>query len=349
MKLKKILSTSSLILISSAVYAQYDTIVMCRACPAGYSGNGGGTSCDACGKGTYQNESGKSSCKSVDPGYCSTGSANTSQTKCTSDIVLSCNPQTCAATSCKDGYYLNGTTCTICPAGYACSKNSKTPCGPGYYQPSGGQSSCIPVGDGYCSTGSANSARTYCTHDTVPLEDCSILPTAKKIACSLRNADTIFNSGFRGVTACNSTSCAATSCSAGYGLSNGKCSACTGKYYSAGGTASCSLCADYYYETCTVTYTCNGSCKRYNYTEPQCIGGYETRTDGQCGNASGSTNGSCTYCKEWSPRQQGSCAEYEQTTCTDPTPGHREVYQEVNSNHTECVDTNRRGTCINNK
>ncbi len=177
MKLKNILSTSSLILISSAVYAQYDTVVMCRACPAGTRGDGSDTkctncgpgtyqdkvgqdSCINCGKGKYQNATGQTGCKNcgkgyycpnektenrvpVDTGYCAKTDKESAQTACASNTsssypgVKTCNKETCAATSCNDGYYLTGTTCTKCEAGYYCKNSTRNDCGKGKYSEAG--------------------------------------------------------------------------------------------------------------------------------------------------------------------------------------------------------------------
>ena len=168
MKLKNILSTSSLILISSAVYAQYDTVVMCRACPAGYVGNGSGTECTACGAGTYQPSAGQSSCISItDEKNCATGSANTSYTSCVNKAGRTkCDPKTCKATSCSAGYYLSNGECVLCEAGYRCpGDNKKYDCTPGTYQPLKGKSSCdaCPVGaysSGYRATSCSTCAAT---------------------------------------------------------------------------------------------------------------------------------------------------------------------------------------------
>ncbi len=168
MKLKNILSTSSLILISSAVYAQYDTVVMCRACPAGYVGNGSGTECTACAAGTYQPSAGQSSCISITDGKnCATGSANTSYTSCVNKAGRTkCDPKTCKATSCSAGYYLSNGECVLCEAGYRCpGDNKKYDCTPGTYQPLKGKSSCdaCPVGaysSGYRATSCSTCAAT---------------------------------------------------------------------------------------------------------------------------------------------------------------------------------------------
>ena len=187
MKLKKFLSTSSFILISTPALAglgdPWDTVVMCRACPAGTSGNGSATSCTNCtagtyqdkvgqgecincGKGRYQNATGQTGCKNcgkgyycpnektvnpipVDTGYCAKTDKESAQTACASNAsssypgVKTCNKETCAATSCNDGYYLTGTTCTKCEAGYYCKDSTRNNCGQGKYSEAG-WSECKP-------------------------------------------------------------------------------------------------------------------------------------------------------------------------------------------------------------
>ena len=159
MKLKKILATSGLMLISSAVYAQYDTVVMCRACPAGYVGNGSGAECTACAGGTYQNQTGQSSCITCTAGTYSSGKTMACQTcpagtysgtkassctTCTAGTYSGAGASSCS--TCPAGKYsgAGASSCSTCPAGTYSGKgaSSCTPCSYPYYQPYAGQSSC---------------------------------------------------------------------------------------------------------------------------------------------------------------------------------------------------------------
>ena len=131
MKLKKILSTSSFILMSTPALAglgdPYDTVVMCRACPAGYVGNGSGTECTACAGGTYQNQTGQSSCITCNAGSWSSG-------------------KTMACQTCPAGTYsgAKASGCSTCPAGtYSkAGASSCTQCSEGTYQNETGKTEC---------------------------------------------------------------------------------------------------------------------------------------------------------------------------------------------------------------
>ena len=310
MKLKKFLSTSSFILMSTPALAglgdPYDTVVMCRACPAGYSGNGGGTECTQCSKGTYQDEMGKNSCKSVDPGYCSTGSVNTSQTKCTSDIVLSCDPQTCAATSCKAGYGLYNGECK--------------PCGAGTYKSSNGSEACSNVTGTNCSTGSANTGYSSCGTGVSACEN----NTCKVTSCS----------GGYGYSSSG----------------KGSCSACTGSTYSAGGKNSCYTCydssedCDYGY-SCKEEYSCKVDCNCkyvYDKSQPQntsCLEAcrsreYTSEQEARCNDTCYPTKQECEKCDSTCTRN---------TTCYKP--GTKTKYYSVNSSHSSCNATGGYGSC----
>ena len=204
MKLKKFLATSGFMLISSAVYAQYDTAVMCRACPAGTRGDGSSKACTNCGAGTYQNEVGQSQCKSVPTGNCATGAANTGYSSCLNKAGrTACNASNCSATSCSDGYYLSSGECNLCPAGSWCKNSVKntcsagtysgagasscTPCTGNYYQPYSGKTSCL-----YCTTSTSGHSCTYSATESYT-DTCtrSVSATCQRsVPCSDLNAQT---------------------------------------------------------------------------------------------------------------------------------------------------------------
>ena len=148
MKLKKFLSTSSFILISTPALAglgdPYDTVVMCRACPAGTSGNGSATSCTNCTAGTYQDNVGQGKCKNC--------ASNTDSTNFPG--VKTCNRITGYAESCNKKYYKDGNVCKICEEGYMCPGDDKRhQCAPGTFAKGTGNETCsncdnpVPMGN----------------------------------------------------------------------------------------------------------------------------------------------------------------------------------------------------------
>ena len=320
MKLRRILTTSSLMLISGAVYAQYDTVVMCRACPAGYKGGGDKQYCDGCGAGTYQPSAGQSSCIDITDGKnCSTGSANTDYTSCTSSIVLSCKKDDCSATSCKDGYYLSGGKCYICPAGSYCKNSVKNTCSAGTYSSGEGWSSCSN-----CSAG---------TYSGEGASSCTNCPAGKysssagSSSCSTCSAGTYSGAGASGCSTCSAGTYS--------GAGSSSCTPCTGNYYQpSAGQSSCSYCT-----TSTsghsCTYSCQGSCAEYNYST-ECV---QYGTIDGCSHSSNSNTGTCYGCIK-AERKQGSCKRYNTTTCN----GTQTYYYRVNSAHTSC-DKYDTGNC----
>ena len=165
MKLKKFISTSSFILISGAVYAQYGKIVMCRACPVGYVGNGSSTKCTGCSAGTYQDQIGQKNCKDIPAGNCATGAANSSYKTCLDkDGRTACSASDCSATGCSAGYYLSGGECHSCTEGYYCpGDNERHICNAGQYSTSG-SSSCTNCPAGSYSSSSGSSSCTSCSY-----------------------------------------------------------------------------------------------------------------------------------------------------------------------------------------
>ena len=197
MKLRNILTTSSLILISSGVNAQIKTVFMCKACPAGTYSNGKQESCTPCDYGEYQENIASSSCNPCPAGKyqdtkgqascktCETGTWAPEKSKnCTNCLltgVAACDSKTGKATSCKSGYgltsdgycqrcaagyYSEGGTmaCTICPAGKysGAEASSCTLCPAGSYSSSAGSSSCTECKSPYYQP---NKGQTSCPYE----------------------------------------------------------------------------------------------------------------------------------------------------------------------------------------
>ncbi|MCR5506653.1 MAG: hypothetical protein K6F04_02270 [bacterium] len=148
MKIKNLVSTSAMLIagLSTDVFAQQTSFLMCTSCPVGtYSTGGTSKSCTSCPAGQYQNETGASSCKVCLAGqYSSTTGAS-------------------SCTSCPAGTYSSSAaskSCALCPAGTFSSAGatSCTACPKGQYQNLTGQSSCTAcTGNTYSSTAGATS------------------------------------------------------------------------------------------------------------------------------------------------------------------------------------------------
>lgn len=97
---------------------------ICTICPKGYKCDGSNKT--ACTGNTYQNETGKSTCKS-----------------CSYNAVSANNSGgNTACTECSPGQYKGtNSTCTACPVGYYCNGNSSFKCDAGYTTESTGASS----------------------------------------------------------------------------------------------------------------------------------------------------------------------------------------------------------------
>ncbi|MCR5506531.1 MAG: hypothetical protein K6F04_01640 [bacterium] len=124
MKLRKFISTTTLLLASTPVMSS-SSISMCVACEAGtYSAGGTATTCTPCPAGQYQNQTGATSCKSCPAGtYSKAGS--TSCTKCPAGYTSLEGAKTCSALSCSYTYTCTGQYGAGNYGGYSSYSSSK--------------------------------------------------------------------------------------------------------------------------------------------------------------------------------------------------------------------------------
>ncbi|EDV28435.1 uncharacterized protein TRIADDRAFT_51343 [Trichoplax adhaerens] len=280
-------------LCSSGTYnnkTKQDSSSSCLLCPTGYKCPNVDRNPELCTAGTYNNKTGQISCTTCPPGYkctdpadapvaCGTGyysEGNTAYcTPCPSG--KSCSIQTTSTPSqCLAGTYAaNGSaSCSACTKGHECPNNEMsqpTACQDGNYQPSTGQSACIPCPAGY-----------HCTDKTVAM------------ACTAGQYSTNGNmTCFTCPTGTYSTSAAGscTACPAGKECSNPALPQnCASGTYSLGGATSCTTCP-------------NGQIAFNNHTGClNCAPGYECPTPGgiqqPCPSGTYSNGGavSCTIC-----------------------------------------------------
>ncbi len=297
-----------------------DNTCAATACTTGYYLSNG--QCLQCPKGSYCNNSTKYTCPSdyplTDP-RTETYSNETSINDCWRDCNASDVPNstartgwreyggdnTCAATACAAGYYLENGTCKKCPDGYT-SANGTT----------GGIGSCytsctrpctqqpIPTGAYSVTHGTTSTSGTqyYGGTCSAPTSTCSITINTCKTGFYKSNnscntcpsdyplTDTIGNaySDEISINGCwrhcnasdvpNSTArtgwreysgnniCAATACAAGYALSSGTCVSCPSGYTSSNGMTNGT---SYCYKTCPAKtgYTLTGGVDYYSATD----------------------------------------------------------------------------------
>ena len=124
MKLKKIMTTASLVMTSiTPVNAQLymcklcsagtysdGTKTSCKKCPAGTYSSAGASSCSTCSAGTYSSSAGAGSCTTCPTGTYSSAGAS-SCINCLTTGVSACSSSTGKATSCKSGYILKNGIC----------------------------------------------------------------------------------------------------------------------------------------------------------------------------------------------------------------------------------------------
>lgn len=252
-------------------------------CPAGSYGSSASfpastaNACTSCGENQYQDEAGKTTCKSCDT--CPSGQAlhtacsTTTNTKCQCDVgyagfaggflfgAQSCSP--CGANMYQ--YNTGQATCKSCPSNSVRSEGSdatKCACNPGYQgggtdvsgctacdigkfkTTTASDESCTSCGEGYTTTatGSTSSAACVCDAGYYPNNGgCSACPTGFYKPSAGNTACTICPTGSS--SAAGSTAVTDCTCTAGYHGSAGSCSPCeAGKYQDEANKSSCKTC-----------------------------------------------------------------------------------------------------------
>ena len=243
----------------------------CQASPAGsYSPGGYATSATQCATGTYQPNTGQSSCIDADAGYYVNQTGQTSQTACGSGKYqpdtgqfgcLSAPPGSYATgtaqtsvTLCSPGYYSSGygnTSCAAAPRGtYVEGSGATAPvaCAAGSYNNSTGQSSCQLAPAGYYTSSTGSFIPTKCAAG-------SYSATSGSTSCTLAPAGSYAPqpSGSSGATS-------AILCAAGTFTSTAGQASCTsapaGSYVSGTGATSATQCASGYYQPSTGQTSC---------------------------------------------------------------------------------------------
>lgn len=248
----------------------------CQTAPAGSYAAGGYAPLAECATGTYQPDTGQSSCIAADAGYYVNQTGQTSETACGNGKYqpdtgqygcLNAPPgsyatgtaQT-AATLCSPGYYTGtygNTSCTAAPRGtYVADSGAthQTACAAGSYNNSTGQSSCQLAPAGYYAAGTGNFTPTKCPAG-------SFSSSSGSASCTLAPAGSYAPqpSGSQGATS-------AILCDAGYyqpDTGQASCIAASTGFYVAGtGATSQTACAIGY----TNTGTANTSCVKMDAT-----------------------------------------------------------------------------------
>lgn len=174
----------------------------CQAAPAGSYAAGGYAPLTQCAAGSYQPNTGQSSCIAADAGYYVSQSGQTSETACGNGKYqpdtgatgcLNAPPGSYAtgtaqtsATLCSPGYYTGtygNTSCAAAPRGtYVADSGAthQTACAAGSYNNSTGQSSCQLAAAGYYASGTGNFTPTKCAagsySDSPGSASCTLAP-----------------------------------------------------------------------------------------------------------------------------------------------------------------------------
>jgi len=268
----------------------------CSICPAGkYSPYG--SSCTACGAGTYSTATGAISSATCTPCGAGTYSTATGATSCT---------------PCGAGTYSTATgaissaTCTPCGAGTwsAAGSTSCTPCGAGTYSTATGatsSTSCTPCGAGTYSTATGATSSSTCT-------SCSAGKYSTTVGATSSSTCTACSAGTYSSTVGATSSSTCTSCSAGTystvvgATSSSTCTACSaGKYSTVVGATSsstCTSCSAGTYSTvvgATSSSTCT-ACSAGKYSTV--VGATSSATCVNCtaGQYSNAGSSQCTDC-----------------------------------------------------
>ncbi len=231
--------------------------VPCQKSANGIAGtiapNTGMTSCSVCGNGKYTAASGQASCSNCPAGYkcpngqlikCTIGTISTGNasncTSCTGASTSSEGASACVAcangctscygtgsncTSCKSGYYKNGSGCSRCPAGSSCAGGTAKPvqCAVGYYA-STGSAACVSCGAGKSSTKGSSSCF-----------DCN--PSCTTCSGSANSCSSCKNGYYKQGSSCSS-------CPAGYYCKNNTSTICPKDNYCPAGAINPTPCPD---------------------------------------------------------------------------------------------------------
>jgi len=134
----------------------------CKTCVTGGYCPGGGSAPLACPAGTYQDQTGQTSCKTCTTGHYCSGTGNTAPTSCPAGTYQDQTGQTSCKT-CTTGHYCpgGGTTAVTCQAGTYQDQTGQSTCkscSAGSYQDQTGQTTCksCPAGTFELSTGSSS-------------------------------------------------------------------------------------------------------------------------------------------------------------------------------------------------
>jgi len=227
-----------------------------------------GSACVSCTDGTYQPNTGATSCLPCPAGAYCTGTGLSAYAECSAGTY---NPNTGATSStaclpCPAGSYATNTMTSTCtqtsPGQYALEgATTYSLCDPGSYQPSSGQSSCLPCGAGFYEPNSgASSCATLCSpasystggaSSCTPCEINTIQLESGKSSCApCPNGGFTLNAG--------SNECLY--CGAGQYISNpstGACGNCAeGTYSTTFGATACTPCAAGTYQPNTGQSSC---------------------------------------------------------------------------------------------
>ncbi len=258
MKLRKLFTTSSLVLISNVVNAQVGTVYMCKPCPVGTHSNGT-TECPKCQKGEYQDKVAQKTCNKCDAGKyqgsegqascnnCAAGTwapvGSASCTNCLTTGVATCNPKTGYPTSCKPGYgfvpiesgSIDG-SCGECPAG-TYSEGGTMACTACHADEGTNR---FMVKEAY----GCNWLGFNCSYRWVEKQgDVCGSDTKQIITKYCQDPNNTLNTNNKANPTTYEGSNVQRNCSPGYGCSGNYCHACQNPYYSTGGISDCQYCS----------------------------------------------------------------------------------------------------------
>ena len=274
MKLKNIITTSSLIFASTSVFAS-PYLYVCESCPAGTKGDGTTEDCIPCEAGHYStgnagsctpckagtstnNRTGQSECTSCPAGtsaksgskeckpcksmtYATGGAEECSPCPGANDGVDSCNPKTGRATRCKGGYgfYESQGVCLKCTGnqysnGYNPCQDCQTETNKLYYVNSNNSSCYVCNAGGALTCHVSGGGASSCLAGHYLKDKYCYSCPAKTYSTNGNTASSCSSCGEH-VASCNASTGVINQCEPGYGISNNKCVACTGLSHSSSG------------------------------------------------------------------------------------------------------------------